>query len=183
MLRLSSSAVALAVFHSACGGHTADPQEVFGGVGTGAAAVPDDGCPSRPWRATVPTPVFEAVVRDRLGSAAAPEALDWLPGQGGYVVQVALGGHLVGGEAFARALDGRLGHRTIRSARFTARTTPSGVQFEGTGIGHGVGLCQVGAARRAGAGASYQQILAHYFPHARVSAMKLWEPHSTADLP
>lgn len=36
--------------------------------------------------------------------------------------------------------------------------------FTGKGWGHGVGLCQVGAYGMAEAGASYQEILAHYYP-------------------
>jgi stage II sporulation protein D len=168
VLRLDSGRIALAPFHAACGGHTGDPSELFGGDGTGAAAVPDDGCPAQPWRTMVPAAVFEAVVAERLGAVAPPEALDWSMGRGGYVVQVALDGRVVGGEAFTRALDARLGHRSIRSSRFTATRTSRGVLFEGTGIGHGVGLCQAGAARRAAAGAKYRQILGHFFPHARI---------------
>jgi stage II sporulation protein D len=36
--------------------------------------------------------------------------------------------------------------------------------FEGRGHGHGVGLCQNGADARGQSGATWQQILAHYFP-------------------
>jgi stage II sporulation protein D len=117
----------------------------------------------------MPRATFESVVRDRLGTAAPPEALEWLRGQGGYVVQVGLGERVLGGEAFARALDGRMGHRTIRSARMTAKTTAQGILLEGSGVGHGVGLCQAGAARRAAAGLNYKQILRLYFPTTDVA--------------
>jgi stage II sporulation protein D len=174
VLRLDSGTIALAPFHAACGGHTGDPSEIFGGAGTGAAAVPDDGCPARPWRALVPEAVFEAVVAERLGVPAPPDALDWSIGAGGYVVQVRLADRVVGGEAFARALDARLGHRMIRSARFSVTRTPRGVVIEGTGIGHGVGLCQAGAARLAAAGLGYREILRHYFPNARIVRLDRW---------
>ena len=36
--------------------------------------------------------------------------------------------------------------------------------FEGRGSGHGVGLCQVGAARMGEAGRRYREILAFYYP-------------------
>lgn len=169
VLRLPGGAVAEASFHAACGGHTADPRQAFGGEGTGAAAVPDDGCPARRWRARVPASVFQAVVRERLGARAPPEALDWRRGPGGFLGQVALGDRVVGGEPFARALDGRLSHRTVRSARFSARTAGGDVLIEGSGLGHGVGLCQAGAARRASSGAGYREILRHYYPAARVA--------------
>jgi stage II sporulation protein D len=35
--------------------------------------------------------------------------------------------------------------------------------FTGKGWGHGVGLCQVGASGMAQAGATYEEILAHYY--------------------
>jgi stage II sporulation protein D len=49
VLLLSSGAVAETPFHAACGGHTGNPEEVFGSAGTGAEAVADSGCP-RPGR-------------------------------------------------------------------------------------------------------------------------------------
>ena len=39
----------------------------------------------------------------------------------------------------------------------------SAVVFAGKGWGHGVGLCQVGAYGMALRGASYEEILAHYY--------------------
>lgn len=39
------------------------------------------------------------------------------------------------------------------------------VIFEGKGSGHGLGLCQQGASAMAHDGASFREILAHYFPN------------------
>jgi len=173
VLRLPSGPVAETPFHAACGGHTGDPLELFGGEATGAAAVPDEGCPHRPWSAEIPAGVVGAVIRERLGEtgAAAPSAawddLRLRYGAGGFLVQVSLGGRSVGGEAFARALDGALGHGVVRSSRFRTRPAGDAVKLSGSGIGHGVGLCQAGAALRAARGEGYRDILAHYFPRAR----------------
>jgi stage II sporulation protein D len=41
-------------------------------------------------------------------------------------------------------------------------------QFNGFGNGHGVGMCQIGAIGRARAGQSFRQILAHYYPGAKL---------------
>lgn len=41
-------------------------------------------------------------------------------------------------------------------------------QFNGFGNGHGVGMCQIGAIGRARAGHSFRQILAYYYPGARL---------------
>ncbi|HOV62894.1 MAG TPA: amidase, partial [Spirochaetia bacterium] len=38
--------------------------------------------------------------------------------------------------------------------------------FKGAGWGHGVGMCQSGAAGMANAGYSSEAILAHYYPQA-----------------
>ncbi|MFY3744476.1 SpoIID/LytB domain-containing protein, partial [Anaeromyxobacter sp. Red801] len=62
VLRLPGGAVAAAPFHAACGGHTADPREAFGGEGTGAAAVADPGCPPERWRAALDAAALAAAV-------------------------------------------------------------------------------------------------------------------------
>jgi hypothetical protein len=43
----------------------------------------------------------------------------------------------------------------------------------GRGVGHGVGLCQLGAADMARHGASFAQILAHYYPNTRLASIPL----------
>lgn len=50
------------------------------------------------------------------------------------------------------------------SSLFTVR----GRMLEGYGAGHGMGLCQIGAAERARAGQTYREILSFYYPGARV---------------
>ena len=47
--------------------------------------------------------------------------------------------------------------------------TPCGFILRGHGWGHGVGLCQIGAAEMAMEGFSYKQILAHYYPSSVLS--------------
>ena len=43
--------------------------------------------------------------------------------------------------------------------------------IKGCGWGHGVGLCQIGAAVMADRGISYRDILAHYFPGAEITTL------------
>jgi SpoIID/LytB domain protein len=38
--------------------------------------------------------------------------------------------------------------------------------LEGSGWGHGVGLCQIGAAVMASKGYNYKEILIHYYPES-----------------
>lgn len=44
--------------------------------------------------------------------------------------------------------------------------------LEGRGTGHGIGLCQLGAADLASRGESYTQILAHYYPNSALSMLR-----------
>ena len=62
----------------------------------------------------------------------------------------------------------------LRSTAFTLEVRRSGdrvtrVVAEGSGNGHGVGLCQWGAVGRARAGQDYQRILAAYYGVADLS--------------
>ena len=44
-------------------------------------------------------------------------------------------------------------------------------QLKGAGWGHGVGLCQIGAAVMANEGYSYKEILQHYYPNSVLSSL------------
>jgi SpoIID/LytB domain protein len=56
----------------------------------------------------------------------------------------------------------------LYSSAFVVEKTGDSFILKGAGWGHGVGLCQIGAAIMSDQGASYREILAHYFPHAVV---------------
>jgi len=47
-----------------------------------------------------------------------------------------------------------------------ASDIPQGFTLTGAGWGHGVGLCQIGAAVMSSEGYTYQEILAHYYKGA-----------------
>ncbi len=51
------------------------------------------------------------------------------------------------------------------SSAFVIEKTPEGFIIKGAGWGHGVGLCQIGAAVMAAKGYTYREILQHYYPH------------------
>lgn len=178
VLRLATGEIAHAPFHAGCGGHTADPVEVFGGSNqTGAEAVPDPGCPDLSWSVPVPEQDFLGAVSDTFGEsglAALPlpplASLQLRPGKGGFIAQVydPTSGRTGSGDALFRALGRRLGWGLVRSARMQMQPVGARVQVSGSGLGHGVGLCQEGATRRARAGQHMDAILKHFFPRARV---------------
>jgi stage II sporulation protein D len=66
----------------------------------------------------------------------------------------------IAGEPFRAAI----GYVTLRSTAFSIETTGSSVRFTGRGFGHGVGMCVIGAGRRAARGESVEAILAQYYP-------------------
>jgi len=47
--------------------------------------------------------------------------------------------------------------------RLQPKSGPAGYLFTGSGLGHGVGMCQVGAFGMAGRGHTYREILEHYY--------------------
>ncbi|MDR3227221.1 MAG: SpoIID/LytB domain-containing protein [Prevotellaceae bacterium] len=48
---------------------------------------------------------------------------------------------------------------------------PQKITFTGAGWGHGVGLCQIGAAVMGAKGYNYNKILAHYFPNSKLEKL------------
>jgi len=62
------------------------------------------------------------------------------------------------------------GWGAIPGSDFTATKDGTGWWLEGHSIGHGVGMCQHGAAGMAAAGAGFRQILAHYYPNTLLIA-------------
>ena len=56
----------------------------------------------------------------------------------------------------------------LRSSAFVVERDGSDFVLHGAGWGHGVGLCQIGAAVMASKGYTWQEILAHYFPGAQL---------------
>ena len=59
---------------------------------------------------------------------------------------------------------------TLRRARHGTRGW--GWQFEGRGLGHGVGMCQVGAYGMAQRGHDYREILAHYYRGSQLTEIQ-----------
>jgi stage II sporulation protein D len=62
----------------------------------------------------------------------------------------------------------RLGWASVPSNDFTETSDGDFFILSGVGQGHGVGLCQSGAKAMAQDGATFQQILAHYYPNITI---------------
>ena len=64
-----------------------------------------------------------------------------------------------------------IGAVALKSTAFTVDTRGSTLRFTGRGFGHGVGMCAIGAARRATRGETARAILAQYYPGLDVTPL------------
>ncbi len=69
-------------------------------------------------------------------------------------------------------LGRKYGWNRIASSDFGRSEDGDHVILRGVGEGHGLGLCQRGAAAMARSGKGYAAILAHYFPHSTLSGWR-----------
>jgi hypothetical protein len=71
----------------------------------------------------------------------------------------------------ATAFRDALGTTRFRSTAFSLARDGNVVRFTGRGYGHGVGMCVIGAGRRARRGESVEAILAQYYPNLTISSL------------
>jgi stage II sporulation protein D len=167
------------VFYSACcGGHTADANELWGHAALSyLRGVDDPYCTASPdyrWQRSVPVDKARAALADKL--AGTPEAAELDdPDDSGRPRSVTFHGD--GGSVLELSVSdvrSRFGPDTVRSLwlreiDFDRTQAVPLVVIEGSGRGHGVGLCQWGARGMALNGAVAPAILAHYFPGTAVT--------------
>jgi SpoIID/LytB domain protein len=67
---------------------------------------------------------------------------------------------VIAGDQFRAAI----GTSRLRSTAFSIERRGTTLRFTGRGYGHGVGMCVIGAGRRAARGESVREILAQYYP-------------------
>ena len=164
-----------ALFHADCGGSTSDATVAWGGpTPPYLQAVGDPFClwdtPTL-WRFTVGRADLLGALnhdpRTRVG-AHLDTVQTTEEDQAGRVVSVVIRGEesvsAVRGEELRQVLTGRFGPKSIRSARFSVKRRGDQFVFEGQGWGHGIGLCQRGAAARVRAGHTAARIFHHYYP-------------------
>ncbi|MDE7119598.1 MAG: hypothetical protein K2O10_03220 [Muribaculaceae bacterium] len=75
--------------------------------------------------------------------------------------------HIIGKELEIRLA---LSESCLRSSAFEVEALAGGdFRLTGRGWGHGVGMCQIGAAVMGARGYTPHQILSHYFPNAEIT--------------
>jgi len=80
-------------------------------------------------------------------------------------------------------IDRRLGWSAVPSNDFVMKTERGQTVVDGTGQGHGIGLCQSGAKAMAEEGADFRQILSHYYPNTTLvrSPTQDWPSAASAE--
>lgn len=160
-----------AFFTSSCGGHTSTAQDVFGENAAGSAVsdveqgAPRCASPELAWRFEVE----KAELAKALGAAPGGNAFEPLRrDQGGRVLELRAFGKHYSGQQFLSKVGRAFGWQAVRSMKFSTSETDTTLRLEGTGLGHGVGLCQLGARALADRGVDAAGILQRYFPESRV---------------
>ena len=166
-------------YHSCCGGHTTSPKTAWGAQARSPRplrGVPDSVCHSSPymrWTSFFTSKELSGLLGGRR-----------LRGRNVAWVEVASRDRA----GYATLLKAKIGRETVRVPGFLLRRElgdkdlPSlkirrivklkgGFEFQGSGMGHGVGLCQWGAKLLALRGWPYERILKHYFPGAVLSVV------------
>ena len=154
------------VFYSAsCGGRSENPGQVWPGADYPyMRSLPDDVHDEDvPW-------TFELTLQDAqriLSSAGFEGRLRDVDvddrNDSGRVVRLRLSGMqpgVIAGDQFRMAV----GPTRLRSTAFSIDPRGSTLRFTGLGYGHGVGMCVIGAGRRATRGEGVRAILGHYYP-------------------
>jgi stage II sporulation protein D len=167
-----------ALFHSDCGGHTAAADQVWGGRSVPYLLGAEDSVPEdthHRWQTMLTSERVRTALNLDSRSAVGPRLVDIRIAShddSGRATLVEVRGDAtrqIRGEQFRAILNQTFGVRAIQSTRFDLGRTANGFRFTGTGFGHGVGLCQVGAAARARRGESVDEIFAAYFPGAQTA--------------
>jgi stage II sporulation protein D len=196
VLLLHGDTLAHTYYHSTCGGRTASRHEMWGGDPIPyLISSPDLDPEGRPWcrasRYMDWTQEWDAdalagIVRRNLPDAGVRNAPSFRSIEGFTVRDRAADGRIrlldirtnggtitLRGDKTRWALRPMPGTgRILESSRFDIEIRSGRVVARGSGFGHGIGLCQMGALARAQAGQSYAEILRAYYPGTGLARLK-----------
>ena len=166
------------VFYSAlCGGRSELASNLWpGAVDYDVAPREDEACEDEPaWESEVRVDQVEQALRDAgLRGGRLRELRIVSRNASGRVARLRAEGFTpneIAGHDFRMALGRVAGWQRVKSTAFEVRRTGNGFQLRGRGSGHGVGLCVIGAGRRAANGRTADEILRFYFPTLQVGAI------------
>jgi stage II sporulation protein D len=160
-----------AYYHSDCGGHTEEPEFVWGGSTAKIGTSPDTHeSPFSRWSFEISMKELGnklAALDHQLEEPQKLEILSHTPSQ--RVNQIAVDDGtsrlVISGNELRRVL----GYEKLKSTLFTLTQEKGVLKFLGKGNGHGSGLCQWGARSLAEKGTKVSAILSRYYPNAQVT--------------
>lgn len=160
----------VAAYHSMSSGQTEDASNVWSGGEPYLVPVESFGDTLAPdYRVTVtftPQELETALKKTWTDLSLKGDASGWIGksirSESGYVTEITIGNQTVSGSQVRTALD-------LRSSDFTISYENGIFTFKVVGYGHGVGLSQYGADYMARQGASFDEILLHYYPGTTLS--------------
>ena len=166
------------VFYSAwCGGHTELASRVWPGAVEYAngSSLDDDSCEDEPaWTSEVRAGEIERALKAAGLRGSRLRGLRVLArNESERVARIRVDGFTpseMSGHEFRMAVGRVAGWQSIKSTAFDVDRTGTGYRFRGRGFGHGVGLCVIGAGKRASRGATADEILKFYFPGLTIGA-------------
>jgi len=162
-----------AYHHASCGGRTEAAAALWPDEASPALTSHEDVyCPRRtqPWR----TQLSRAQVDEALRAASVVLPKGWLSlrvserDASGRARLLMADGARLSASTLRTALGRAKGWATLKSDLYELTQHGDQFIFIGRGLGHGVGLCQTGAAEMAAEGRSQREILAYYYPGALV---------------
>ena len=159
-----------AFFHSSCGGHTEDPASLWGNSLPYIQPVEDPYCQAAPnyfWS----LPVEHRELGRQLGLPPVVEVKIHARAPGGRVLRAEFLSENDSKTFTGEEVRQRLGYNKLRSTLFHVSTRGTTFVFNGSGGGHGVGMCQWGARGMAEKDKSFRDIVAHYFPRAELTRL------------
>jgi len=85
-------------------------------------------------------------------------------------------------QSFRVAVNNRFGASAVKSTLFDMKKDGDSFRFSGKGLGHGVGLCQWGAAEQAREGRSFRDILHFYYRDVKIEGFETEPPVAAVSL-
>lgn len=159
--------VILAVFHSSSGGHTEDVEDVWSRPLPYLRGVTDydQTAPVYQWQKSF----SPSKMGSRLGVGSVKQLIPQQASPQGRITRLKVVGDRAAktfsGDDFRKALD-------LRSTLFQVDQNSRKFIISGRGFGHGVGLSQWGSHYLAQEGATYRQILGHYYRQVKLARLE-----------
>lgn len=161
ILRTLGGAVVKAYYHSDCGGETVRASDVWG------ANEADTGTAKDPWCAEKKSNKWNfEMAKNEFLQKIEMKSLDSQTNYIGHKAQfISLGGV----DYTIQKLREIFGFFRIRSSVNMIEINEDKIKITGQGFGHGAGLCQWGTLAQVRQGRSYLEVLAHYYPKAKIA--------------